>query len=74
MGVRKITVSLPPDLVESMGMDAEAGGESVSSWVADAIARKLRRKLARAALASFETKHGPLTASDRATARKLWPD
>jgi hypothetical protein len=74
MGVRKITVSLPPELVASMGLAAEAGGETVSSWVADAIARKLRRRMAREALAAFETKHGPLTAADRAAAKKLWPD
>jgi hypothetical protein len=73
MGVRKVTVSLPPDLVESMGIDAEGRGESISAWVADAIARKLRRKLARRALRDFERKHGALTAADRAAARKLWP-
>ena len=74
MGVRKITVSLPPDLVLSMGLDAEEGGESVSSWVADAIARKLRRKMAREALSAFEAKHGALTTADHAAAKKLWPD
>ena len=73
MGVRKITVSLSPALVDAVGVDAEAAGESVSAWVADAIARKLRRKLARQALAAFERKHGALTAADRAAARKLWP-
>lgn len=74
MGVRKITVSLSPDLARSMGADAEATGESVSSWVADAVARKLRRKLAREALRVFEGKHGALTSADRAKAKKLWPD
>lgn len=56
-----------------MGEDAEALGESVSAWMADAVARKLRRKMARTALRAFEGKHGALTAADRATAKKLWP-
>jgi len=73
MGVRKITVSLPPDLARTMDADARETGESVSAWVADAVARKLRRKQAREALRAFEAKHGPLTDADRRAARKLWP-
>jgi hypothetical protein len=73
MGVRKITVSLPPELARTLDADAKAQGESVSAWVADAVARKLRRKMARAALRAFEEKHGALTGADRAAAKKLWP-
>jgi metal-responsive CopG/Arc/MetJ family transcriptional regulator len=74
MGVRKITVSLPPDLADSVDVDAEAKGQTVSSWIADAVARKLRRKSARELLRRFETANGPITDAERAEARKLWPD
>lgn len=74
MGVRKITISLPPVLAESLDKDAAAKGESVSSWIADAVERKLRRKTAREVLREFESRHGELTKRDRDKARKLWPD
>jgi hypothetical protein len=73
MGVRKITVSLSPDLAASVDEDAEARGETVSAWIADAAARKLRRKAAREVLRKFEAAHGSITDSERAEARKLWP-
>jgi metal-responsive CopG/Arc/MetJ family transcriptional regulator len=74
MGVRKITVSLPPELAESLDSDAKSRGETVSAWIADAVARKLRRKVARDLLHEFEAARGPITAKERAQARKLWPD
>ena len=74
MGVRKITVSLSPDLAASVDEDAEARGETVSAWIADAAARKLRRKAAREALQKFEATHGSISDSERTKARKLWPD
>ena len=74
MGVRKITVSLPPDLAASLDKDAASKGETVSSWIADAVERKLRRKIARVVLREFESVHGALTKTDKEKARKLWPD
>jgi len=72
MGVRKITVSLSPELVASLGREARSSGESVSAWVADAVARKLRRKAARRALDAFEVEHGALTDLERKRAKKEW--
>jgi len=74
VGVRKITVSLPPGLADSLDKDAASKGESVSSWIADAVERKLRRKVAREVLREFESTHGALTRRDKEKARKLWPD
>jgi hypothetical protein len=73
MGVRKLTVSLSPELAASVDEDAEAKGETVSAWITDAARRKLRRKAAREVLRKFEAAHGPITDSERAQARKLWP-
>ena len=73
MGARKITISLPPDLASSVDDDADARGETVSAWMADAAQRKLRRKAARELLRKFEAAHGSITESERAEARKLWP-
>ena len=73
MGVRKMTISLPPELAASLDEDAASKGESVSSWVADAVARKLRRNVARRVLREFESVHGTLTKTEKDKARKLWP-
>ena len=73
MAAHKIAVSLPADLVEDVREDARAAGLTVSGWLADAAARKLRRKQARALLAEFEAEHGELSAEELAEARKRWP-
>lgn len=73
MPVRKIAVSLAPDLADAVRNDAESTGQSVSGWLADAAARKLRRKKARELLREFEIVHGQITEADRREARKLWP-
>lgn len=73
MPVRKIAVSLPPELADAVRDDASSSGQSVSGWLADAAARKLRRKLAHDLLREFEVVHGPITDTERREARKLWP-
>ena len=73
MAVRKIAVSLSPDLADAVRNDAESAGQSVSGWLADAAARKLRRKKAQELLREFEIVHGQITEADRREARKLWP-
>jgi len=73
MGVRKITVSLPPELAASLSADAAERGETTSAWVTDAVARKLRKRHARELLLEYEAARGPITAKERAEARKRWP-
>ncbi len=73
MGVRKIAVSLPEQLEQAVRRDARGAGTTVSSWLADAATRKLRRKHARAALAEFEARHGEITEAESAEARRRWP-
>jgi hypothetical protein len=73
MAVRKIAISMPPDLIEAARSDAEGRGESLSGWLADAAARKLRRKHARQLLAEYEAEHGVITGAEMRAARKPWP-
>jgi post-segregation antitoxin (ccd killing protein) len=73
MSVHKIAVSLPPGLADEVREDARAAGLTVSGWLADAAARKLRRKQARAVLAEYEAEHGPVTSDELAEVRRRWP-
>ena len=73
MAVRKIAVSMAPELIEAARVDAARRGESLSGWLADAAARKLRRRRAREALASFEGKHGAITDRELEAIRRRWP-
>jgi hypothetical protein len=73
MSALKIAISLPETLVAEVREDARAAGLSISGWLADAAARKLRRNKAREVLADFEAQHGEITADELAEARKRWP-
>jgi len=73
MPARKIAISLPAAVAAAVAEDAAARGETVSGWLSDAAARKLRRVRAQALLAEFEAARGPLTPAERRAARKLWP-
>jgi hypothetical protein len=72
MAVEKIAVSMDPELVTEIRCFAEASGENVSRWLADAARRKIRGIAARAALADYEAEYGRITDEEIAQARKLW--
>jgi Arc/MetJ-type ribon-helix-helix transcriptional regulator len=63
--VKKIAVSLPPDLVEH-GRRAVASGQaaSFSSYVADAMAAVARRDALSAAIADYEAEFGEITPAE----------
>jgi hypothetical protein len=73
MVVEKLAISLAPELLAEVRHDAEASGETVSGWLADAAVSKLRRRAAQLALAAFEAEHGVITDDELAEARALWP-
>jgi hypothetical protein len=73
MAVEKLAISLPPELLAEVRSDAESCGETVSGWLADAAARKLRRRAAQNALREFEAEHGEITDEELAEVRTLWP-
>jgi hypothetical protein len=73
MAVEKLAISLDPELLAEVRTDAEANGETVSGWLADAAARKLRRRAAQLVLQTFEADHGKITDEELAEVRALWP-
>ncbi len=73
MAVEKFAVSFDPGLAARVRAEAKAEGESLSGWLADAAARKLRRAAARAVLAEYEAKHGEITEQELAEVRAQSP-
>jgi Arc/MetJ-type ribon-helix-helix transcriptional regulator len=51
--VRKISVSMPPELVDRVKLAAEGSGESVSGWLVNAALRQLEEQ-SRLAIARVE--------------------
>ena len=62
----KRSISLPPDLDESIERAAAAAGTSVSGWIADVAEHRLRIEAGRRGVAQWEREHGALTADELA--------
>lgn len=77
MTVRKLSISVPPDLGEAITAAAVKAGLSVSSWVATAATRQLEETAGQAEghaaalelVAAYESEHGPLPDESRRRAR-----
>lgn len=61
VGVRKVTISLDPDLYAAIKADTESKETSVSSWLSDAAAEKLRRQAMDQYLAAYQEEFGEFT-------------
>jgi predicted transcriptional regulator len=57
----KRSISLPPELAAAIDRAAAAEGTSVSAWIAETAARRLRLDAGRAGIAEWEQEHGALT-------------
>ena len=67
MAVRqKRSISLPPDLAEDIGRAATQEGTTVSAWLAETAAHRLRLEAGRRGIAEWERRYGPLTAEELA--------
>ena len=73
MTVRKLSISVPPEVDETIKAAAADQGISVSAWLAEAATEKARaaalhtpgRAAARELVAEYESEHGPLPAESR---------
>lgn len=82
MTVRKLSISVPPELEETIKAAAEEAGISVSAWLAAAAADKaaMQAKLAEGLAASkeliaeYEAEHGPIPPRYREEARQALID
>ena len=77
MKVDKMSVSFDPELGEAIRVAAKRGGGSLSGWLADAAATKLRAESFAEFLAEYEAKHGAFTDEEMAEASRdlglPWP-
>lgn len=69
MAVRhKRSISLPPELDAAIDRAATAEGTTVSAWLAETAARRLKLDAGRHAIADWEDEHGELTPEELADA------
>lgn len=68
MKVDKLSVSFDPDLGDSVRDAARRAGRSLSGWLAEAAADKLRSDALADLLRDWEAEHGPLTEEELARA------
>ena len=67
MAVRqKRSISLPPDLADAIDRAAALEGTTVSAWLADTAAHRLRLDAGRRGIAQWERKNGTLTTDELA--------
>ncbi len=69
--VKKIAISLPIDLAKAITAAAEHEQSSVSAWIAEAAARRLRRRSAIQALKEYEAEFGEIGEAEL-EAVELW--
>jgi hypothetical protein len=69
MATRKITVTLPEDLIDSLAAAAGAEGIPLSRLVATAAERELKRRVGQHLLQQWQAEHGAFTVEELAAAR-----
>lgn len=62
----KRSISLPPDLAVEIDQAAAAAGTTMSAWIAETAAHRLRLDAGRRGIAEWEAEHGALTADELA--------
>ncbi|MFY9931999.1 MAG: DUF1778 domain-containing protein [Streptosporangiaceae bacterium] len=79
MTVRKLSISVPPEIEETIKAAAASEGKPVSAWLAEAATEKARaaalhaagRTAAHELVAEYEHEHGPLPAASRQRAHQF---
>jgi metal-responsive CopG/Arc/MetJ family transcriptional regulator len=69
MATKKVTITLPEDLVEALDAAAREDGIPLSRLVASAAEWELRRRVGRKLVADWQAEHGAFTAEELAAAR-----
>jgi hypothetical protein len=67
--VDKMSISMDPELGDAVRLAAERAGASVSAWLADAAAARIRKQALAEFLSAWQAKHGKITATELAKAR-----
>lgn len=71
MGVRRLSISVPQEVEESIRMAAAGAGLSVSAWLARVAAHSAVLEDGRRAVREYEGEHGSLSESSRTEARRV---
>ncbi len=74
MTARKLSISVPAEVEETIKAAAADEGKPVSAWLAEAATEKARNAALAAArdlIAEYEQEHGPLPAESRRRAREF---
>lgn len=71
MAVQRLTVSLESELAIAVREAADADGQNVSAWLADAARRQLANCGLRDIVAAWEHQHGAFSVDELAAARTL---
>lgn len=61
---QKRSISLPAELADAIDRAASSAGTTVSGWLAETAAHRLRMEAGRQAIAEWEADNGPLTAEE----------
>lgn len=69
MAAVKLSVTVERAVAEGARAAAADGGESLSAYITEAVARRLRQDALRSAVQAFQEMHGSFTAEERARAR-----
>lgn len=69
MKVDKMSISLDPELGDEVRAAARRGGTSLSAWLGEAAAARLRSEALAQFLAGWQAEHGEITAEELARAR-----
>jgi post-segregation antitoxin (ccd killing protein) len=69
MASKKVTITLPEELVEALGSAAQDDGIPLSRLVAVAAENELRRRAGRQLVADWQAEHGSFTIEELAAAR-----
>ena len=69
MKVDKLSISMDPQLGDDVRLAAERAGVSVSAWLAEAAAARLRKQALAEFLSDWQAKHGKITPEELARAR-----
>ena len=64
-----MSISMDPQLGDDVRVAAERAGMSVSAWLAEAAAARLRKQALAEFLSDWQAKHGKITAAELAKAR-----
>jgi hypothetical protein len=79
MTARKLSISVPPEVEDTIKAAAANEGKPVSTWLAEAATEKAQtaallaagRAAARELVADYEQEHGPLPVASRQRARQF---